>query len=193
LQHELTVEGHAFRLRPAELADAAFILRLRMDPQRNRYIHRGASDLAAQQEWLEQYFTRPDDYYFVIENRATGEPEGTIGIYDVDPEAQTAEWGRWIVRSGSLAALESACLMYSIAFDLLDLEAVYCRTILENKSALAFQDSFGVERTCLLPRYFERKGRFLDAVEGRLTRARWSSLRENTLAKAARAAAWSLP
>jgi RimJ/RimL family protein N-acetyltransferase len=80
---------------------------------------------------------------------------------------------------------------------MLDLEHVYCRTILENKSALAFQDSFGVERTRVLPRYFraggERNGRLLDAVEGRLTRARWNTLRENTLAKAARAAAWSLP
>jgi RimJ/RimL family protein N-acetyltransferase len=185
------MEGNAYRLRPVEITDAAFILELRTDPHRNRYIHRGATDLRSQQQWLEQYFRRVGDYYFVIENRGTSQPEGTVGIYDLDPVGGTAEWGRWIVRSGSLAALESACLVYSAAFDLLDLEAVYCRTILENKSALAFQDSFGVERTRILPRHFERNGRWLDAVEGRLTRVRWNSLRETTLAKAARAAAWS--
>ena len=193
MRHNLIVEGPAFRLRPVELGDAGFILELRSDPLRNRYIHRGAADLRAQQKWIEQYFHRAGDYYFIIENRLSGDPEGTVGIYDLDPVAQTAEWGRWIVRSGSLAALESACLVYSTAFDMLDLESVYCRTILENKSALAFQDSFGVERTRLLPRYFERNGRRLDAVEGRITRARWRKLRENTLAKAARAAAWSAP
>ena len=186
------MEGHAFRLRPVEMADAAFILELRTDPHRNRYIHRGAIDLDGQRTWLEQYFERPGDYYFIIDNHATGEPEGTVGIYDLDLADRSAEWGRWIVRAGSLAALESAGLIYSVAFDLLELEAVYCRTILENKSALAFQDAFGVERTRLLPRYFERNGRALDAVEGRITRARWATLRENTLAKAARAAAWAL-
>ena len=192
MRHDLTVEGEAFRLRPVELRDAAFIVELRTDPVRNRYIHRSAADVRGQQQWLEQYFRRAGDYYFVIENRGSGEAEGTVGIYDLDLETRTAEWGRWIVRSGSLAALESACLVYSAAFDVLGLESVYCRTILENKAALAFQDSFGVERTRLLPRYFEREGRSLDAVEGRMSRARWGVLRENTLAKAARAAGWSL-
>ncbi|HEY4361778.1 MAG TPA: GNAT family N-acetyltransferase [Bryobacteraceae bacterium] len=192
MRHSLTVEGHAFRLRPVELSDAGFIVELRTDPLRNRYIHRGAVDVRAQEDWLEEYFQRPGDYYFVIENRSTREREGTVGIYDLDLEARAAEWGRWIVRSGSLAALESACLVYSAAFDVLDLDSVYCRTILENKPALAFQDSFGVERTRLLPRYFERNGRWMDAVEGRLTRARWMAMRENTMAKAARAAAWSV-
>jgi RimJ/RimL family protein N-acetyltransferase len=192
LHHNLSVEGHAFRLRPVEIDDAAFILELRLDPRRNRYLHRGATSLREQQIWIELYFERAGDYYFVIENRSTRSPEGTVGIYSLDQAARSAEWGRWIVRSGSLAALESACMVYTAAFDLLDLESVTCRTILENASAVAFHDSFGVSRTGILPRYFECDGRQLDAVEGRLTRARWNTLRENTLAKAARAAAWSL-
>jgi RimJ/RimL family protein N-acetyltransferase len=192
LRHNLSVEGHAFRLRPVEIGDAAFILELRLDPQSNRYLHRGATNLHGQQTWIEQYFDRLGDYYFVIENRATGAPQGTAGIYNVDAAERTAEWGRWIVRAGSLAALESACMVYTAAFDLLDLEALTCRTILENASAVAFHDSFGVQRIGLLPCYFDCGGRVLDAVEGRLTRARWHALRENTLAKAARAAAWSV-
>jgi RimJ/RimL family protein N-acetyltransferase len=187
LRHDLIVEGHGFRLRPVEIEDAAFILNLRSDPARNQYIHRGATDLLSQQEWLEKYFARGGDYYFVIENRATGEAEGTVGIYDVNRAERTAEWGRWIVRAGSLAALESACLMYSAAFDRLDLDSVYCRTILENKAALGFHDSFQVERTLVLPQYFESNGRWLDAVEGQLTRARWLTLPFPRPADAARA------
>jgi RimJ/RimL family protein N-acetyltransferase len=186
----MTVEGPAFRLRPVAIEDARFIHELRTDPERSRYIHRGAADLRGQQEWIENYFARPGDYYFLIENRASGEREGTAGIYNIDAEKRCAEWGRWIVRAGSLAALESACLVYRAGFERLGLKAMVCRTILENASAVAFHDSFGVERVRVLPNYFERDGRSMDAVEGRLSRARWNVLRANTLAKAARAATW---
>lgn len=98
-----------------------------------------------------------------------------------------AEWGRWILRRGSLAALESACLIYRAGFEMLDLDSIYCRTICENASALAFHDSFGMERSGLLPGYLDG----LDAIQCRLTRARWLTLRDGVEAKALRAAAWS--
>ena len=191
MRHNIAVDGPAFRLRPVRMEDAGFILELRTDPARSRYLHRVPNDLGAQQRWLEAYFERPGDYYFLIENRSTGQREGTVGIYNVDPAWRTAEWGRWIIRAGSLAAVESACLVYRAGFERLELESMYCRTIIENASALAFHDSFGVERRCTLPRYFELDGRLLDAMEGVLTRRRWEELRAQTEGKAARAAVWS--
>lgn len=191
MRHNIEVDGPAFRLRPVRVEDAAFILELRTNPARSRYLHRVPNDLAEQQRWLEAYFERPADYYFLIENRSSGQREGTAGIYNVDPVWRTAEWGRWIIRAGSLAAVESACLVYCAGFERLDLGSMYCRTIIENASALAFHDSFGVERRRTLPRYFELEGRLLDAMEGVLTRRRWEELRAVTEGKAARAAVWS--
>lgn len=196
MRHNLEIDGSAFRLRPVRLEDARFIVELRSDPERGRYLHRGCIDAVSQEQWLRTYFKTPGDCYFVIENRSTGAPEGTAGIYNLNAARHDAEWGRWILRRGSLAALESACLIYRLGFDTLGLESIYCRTIVENASALAFHDSFGVERVRHLPRYFERDGRHLDArpldaIEGCLTRARWLALREGVEGKAARAAAWT--
>ncbi len=193
MQHDLEIDGSAFRLRPVRLEDAAFIVELRSDPERGRYLHKGAPDAGSQETWLRTYLRTPGDCYFVIENRSSGTREGTAGIYNIHAGRRDAEWGRWILRRGSLAALESACLVYRAGFEMLGLESMYCRTIAENAAALAFHDSFGVERIRRLPRYFERDGRHLDAIEGRLTRSRWRALRESAERKAARAATWTNP
>ena len=192
MKHNVIVDGPAFRLRPVRLDDAPFILELRTDPVRSRYLHRVPNDLGVQHRWLEAYFERAGDYYFIIESSTTGQPEGTIGIYNLDSGWRTAEWGRWIVRAGSLAAIESVCLVYRAGFERLDLASMYCRTIVENQHALAFHDSFGVRRRRILPDYFELEGRMLDAVESVLTREVWESLRERAEGKAARAARWGL-
>jgi RimJ/RimL family protein N-acetyltransferase len=194
MRHSLTIDGPAFRLRPVRIADAAFIAELRADPERGRYLHHGPAGAVCQRGWLETYFERQDDYYFLIENRETGAPEGTVGIYNAGWSIggggqlqRDAEWGRWILRRGSLAAVESACLVYRMGFEMLDLDSVYCRTIVENASALAFHDSFGMERGRVLPGYLHA----LDAIQCRLTRPRWLALRDGLEAKAARAAGWS--
>jgi RimJ/RimL family protein N-acetyltransferase/trans-aconitate methyltransferase len=180
------MDGHAFRLRPVEVEDAAFILKLRADRERSRYLHRVSSELNAQKRWLTAYLERPRDYYFITENRETGEREGTAGIV---VNEWGNEWGRWIVRAGSLAALESACLIYRVGFEVLGLDSILCRTITENSAAVEFHRSFGLEEVRTLPRYFELDGRLLDAVEMRLTRSQWAAIRGGVERKAARVAA----
>lgn len=123
MRHNIVMDGHAFRLRPVDVEDAGFILELRTDPDRNQYLHWVSNDLETQRQWLRDYFERPGDYYFLIENRETGQREGTAGIYNLD--RIFAEWGRWIVRAGSLAALESACLIYRVGFEVLGLESIF--------------------------------------------------------------------
>jgi RimJ/RimL family protein N-acetyltransferase len=191
MRHGIVMEGWGYRLRPVEAGDARFIHELRADPVRARYLHRGEPGLAAQQRWLEAYFERPNDYYFVIEARGSGKREGTIGIYNLDQERGWAEWGRWIVRAGSFAAVESACLIYRAGFEVLGLHSMYCRTVTDNSATLSFHDGFGLERTRVLPRYFEMESRWLDAIEDVLTRARWDEVRVAPERKAARVASWS--
>jgi RimJ/RimL family protein N-acetyltransferase len=195
MRHNLIIDGPAFRLRPACLEDAGFIAQLRADPERSRYLHPARPGLdpeersKAQAQWLETYFERADDYYFIVENRTTGEPEGTAGIYNVDALARDAEWGRWVLQRRSLGAVESACLIYRAGFHSLNLDSLYCRTICENSAAIAFHDSFGLTRARRLPAYLDG----MDAIESRLTRTRWTALREGVEGKALRAAAWGRP
>lgn len=188
MRHDLSQEGDAFRLRPVALEDSAFIVALRTDPSLSRFVHTTAADPAAQRAWIERYFERAGDYYFIIENQHTKTPEGTISIYDLDPQHKTAEWGRWILRAGSLAAVESVMHLYRIAFEHLGLDSVYCRTLVENEKVVSFHTSCGLKTTGVLTGAFNMDGQPRDAVEQRLSRSEWPAVEARLAPLAARTA-----
>lgn len=176
MRHDIRIEGYAFRLRPVNDSDASFICRLRTDGYLNRFLHASSPRIEDQLEWLGRYYDRPDDYYFVVEALATGASEGVISIYDVEAHGKRGEWGRWILRPKSLAAIESAWLIYRVAFDRIGLEEVYCRTVAANTAVVSFHDSCGITNQRLLPNHFELGGRAHDAVEHSVSRASWIEL-----------------
>lgn len=176
MRHDYVMQGPAHRLRPVADEDAAFIVALRSDPALNQYLHRGGASEAAQRGWLAAYYERPGDYYFVVERLDCGAAEGLVSLYDVDARQQTGEWGRWILRPGSLAAVESAWLIYRFGFEQLGLHSVFCRTVAANQRVVSFHDSCGITQRTLLPAQFEIEGTAYDAVEHRVDRAAWPAL-----------------
>ncbi len=176
MRHDIALTGHAYRLRPIDSGDAAFAAALRADAGLSRFIHGGDGDVQAQQRWLQAYFERPGDHYFVIESVRTGDAQGLVSVYDLDAGLRTAEWGRWILRHGSMAAPESAWLIYRVAFDVLNLDSVYCRTVAQNKRVVSFHNSCGIRSRRTLPAHFTLNGEILDAVEHRVERADWPRL-----------------
>ena len=179
MRHDLRLIGHRYMLRPVDLGDAAFITELRCNPELNAYINTTSSRVEDHVEWLAKYFERPGDWYFIIVDCASDQREGTIGIYDYDPGRHVAEWGRWILRPGSLAAVESALLIYRAAFEALALEAVFCRTVADNKRVVSFHDSTGLPRRAVLENHVQIAGRTYDSVEHSLDRKTWESIRPN--------------
>lgn len=177
MQHNLVLEGTAFRLRPVTLGDAAFIIELRSkDRERLRFIHQVGDDLEAQKQWLKQYFLRAGDYYWVVERRGSNHPEGTVSIYNLNETLKTAEWGRWVLCPGSLAAVESAHLIYLAAFDNLALESTYCLTVAANTNVVSFHDSCGAVREKTLKEHFNLGGQKFDAVQHRVTRRTYPNI-----------------
>jgi RimJ/RimL family protein N-acetyltransferase len=176
MRHEFTLEGPAFRLRPIGDADAPFVVKLRNTPELSRYIHRISDRVTDQLVWFAKYYERPDDYYFVLERLDTGAAEGVISVYDIDSESRSGEWGRWILRPGSLAAVESAWLIYRCSFERIGLDRVYCRTVAENQAVVSFHDSCGITQRRLLPGHFHLDGKDLDAVEHEISRQTWDEI-----------------
>jgi RimJ/RimL family protein N-acetyltransferase len=166
-------EGVAFRLRPVEVQDAAFILQLRTLETLNRFLHPVSPDLANQEAYIRLYLERPEDYYFIIERRDDTSPQGAVGIYDIDLGARAAEWGRWVVLPGSMAAVESAWLLYSVAFDVLNLDRLYSRTVADNSRVVSFHESCGASLARRLPRHYQLRGVPYEAVEHEMTRDKW--------------------
>lgn len=173
LRHSISIEGTHYRLRPVTSEDSSFIVQLRTDPQRNRFIHPTSPILADQEAWLNAYFERPGDYYFIVEQKETEQAEGTIAIYNLDLPNRCAEWGRWILHPNSKGAFESNLLIYRIAFDVLGLNMLYCRTAIENVQVVLFHKALGLTTHARFSRYFNFGKAFYDAIEQRMTKETW--------------------
>jgi RimJ/RimL family protein N-acetyltransferase len=173
MRHDIVVEGYGFRLRPIQDQDAPFILSLRQDSELGRHLHPTPGGVEGQVAWLQNYYARPGDYYFVIERRTCRTPEGVISIYDIHSGGASGEWGRWILKKGSLAAVESAWMIYRCGLDVLGLSDVYCRTLADNASVVSFHDSCGPSARRVIANYFNINNQLFDAVEHRLNRADW--------------------
>ena len=164
MKHGISIDGFGYRIRPVKLSDAQFIIDARLeDSERNRFIHTISHDIEEQERWINAYFEREGDYYFIVENRLTGQPEGLIGIYDV--KDGKAEWGRWVIKKGSFAAVESVDLVYRAAFEKIGLEELYCRTVQDNIEVVSFHESIGEKTRCIIKDAFEINGKMYNAVE----------------------------
>jgi len=152
MTEEHLMEGRTIRFRFAEPDDAEFILSLRTDSEKGRYLSPTSHDLDAQRRWLMAYKERERqglEYYFVMETLDGSKPCGVARIYDIEGDAFT--WGSWITTHDApqKSAFESACLIYRFAFEELGLSLCNTDVKLENLRVLAFNDRFGATRTSI--------------------------------------------
>lgn len=133
--------GKTLTFRDANVADAAFILSLRTDANKSRYLSSVSADLSAQQVWLESYANSQNQAYFIIEYQS--EPIGTVRLYDAQQDSFC--WGSWILKDGrpSQAAMESALMVYSYAIDHLGFKAAHFDVRKGNDRVSAFHERFG--------------------------------------------------
>ena len=101
-------------LRDADETDAEFILRLRTDPIKSRFLSQISVSIDDQISWMKSYKNRKDQAYFIIEDRASNKL-GCIRIYN--PTGTSFDWGSWLIVEGAApyVALESALSIYSYA------------------------------------------------------------------------------
>ena len=59
------LEGKYVNLREVRMDDATFILSLRCDPKKSRFLHKTENNLAKQIAYLEHYFTLDNEWYFI--------------------------------------------------------------------------------------------------------------------------------
>jgi RimJ/RimL family protein N-acetyltransferase len=183
-RRSLAAVGRRFELRPAAESDAPFMVGLRVDPELSRFLNPTSPVLEDQEAWIEAKSASDDDYPFILEDRCTGAPEGTISLYHVDWTAKQAELGRFLMRRGSLAAAEGVLLVYRVAFDKLGLDRVYCRTIADNQHVISFHRSCGLVLSTQ-DLSVELKGTRRGVVEQHVLRASWPEV-EMTIDRAAR-------
>ena len=173
MNHSLTISGYNTRLRPVRVADAEFILHLRTMSHVLGTVGDTVPEITEQRRWIESYFGRPNDYYFIIES-LQGQCWGTIGIYNF--KGTGAEWGRWILIPGILAALPSAVMIHKLAFDVLGLTELRGEVVSDNIKVLSFHRRFGSQQVGIARHNRMIQGKWSDMVQFTMARAQWPSV-----------------
>lgn len=137
----VSVTGKELVFRDAVPADAAFILGLRTDEKKNRYLSSTSPELDKQVAWLERYAQDDEQIYFIIENRQ-GEAVGTVRLYD--RQGASFCWGSWIKKDGAPSGfgIESASMIYHYALSL-GFTAAHFDVRKLNKAVCQFHERFG--------------------------------------------------
>jgi RimJ/RimL family protein N-acetyltransferase len=145
IQKAQRIKGKTLVFRNAEIEDASFILSLRTDVHKARFLSPTDINIEKQRQWLENYAKKSDQAYFIIEN-LTGESIGTIRLYDA--RADSFCWGSWILKNNtpSSAAIESALMTYQYALDTLGFSDSHFDVRHGNENVWRFHERFGAIR-----------------------------------------------
>lgn len=143
------VRGWRLRLRLIEPDDAAYVHGLRSDARYNTHLSPVSGGVEDQRAWIEGYKARESsgrEFYYVIE-RLDGVRCGLVRLYNIGKESFT--WGSWILDENKppRAALESAVLLYRIAFERLGIPKAVFDVRSGNEHTLAFHRRFGAIET----------------------------------------------
>ena len=79
---EKFISGKNINLRDITVDDAEFVLALRTDENKSRFLHKTAPDLQKQIDYIRSYKNRTDQWYFIITDKS-GLRLGTVRIYDI--------------------------------------------------------------------------------------------------------------
>lgn len=141
------VSGRNINLRDITVDDAEFVLALRTDETKSRFLHKTDPDLQKQIDYIRSYKERTDQWYFIITDKS-GRRLGTVRIYDVVNNDDFC-WGSWMIVDDAprTVALESALLIYDYAFDVLGFSKCHFDVRLGNVRVQRFHEMMGAHRT----------------------------------------------
>jgi RimJ/RimL family protein N-acetyltransferase len=144
IRKAVAVRGETLVFRDVNLEDAEFILSLRTDEMKSRFLSATSNDLQTQRTWLEGYAKTDNQSYFIIEYH--GLPVGTVRLYD--PQQDSFCWGSWILSDSRprQAAMESALMVYAYALDHLGFKSSHFDVRKGNERVWQFHERFGAQR-----------------------------------------------
>jgi diamine N-acetyltransferase len=147
--------GRRVRLRLLAAADLPQTLAWRNQEHIRRwFVHSDPLAWEQHQAWFQRYREREDDFLFVIEETdRLCRPVGQVGLYRIDWQARTAEYGRVLIgepaAQGCGYAGEATALLLAFAFAEWDLTRVDLEVYAANERALHIYSRCGFESVAL--------------------------------------------
>lgn len=142
----MTIAGKNIILRTVLEEDAKYIVDLRKNENKNKYLSSVSSSVQDQKNWIKKYKIREeigDEFYFVIEGKISKERLGLVRLYDLRQDSFC--WGSWIIEDGApkSTAIESALQVYEFGFNKLGYKKSHFNVSRGNDRVLAFHLRFG--------------------------------------------------
>jgi len=163
------VRGHKLMFRDASVDDAEFILSLRTDETKNRYLSTTSADVQQQRDWLTRYAADDSQIYFII-CTLDGKPVGTVRLYD--QQGDSFCWGSWIKSDDAPSGfgVESALIIYDFALQL-GFQRSHFQVSKGNDGVISFHLRFGAVQVAEFETeyHYEMSN---DAIRGALTQYR---------------------
>lgn len=139
------IKKYGIKLRLVEETDAAFILKLRKDKDRSRYISATDPDVEKQEIWIRKYKAREAEgleYYFIAEDEF-GVPFATYRVYDITDDS--AIIGSWVSIPGYTNASNSIkvdIMVKEFVFSTLKFNKILFDVRRNNKSVLRYHKMY---------------------------------------------------
>lgn len=133
--------GNKLIFENATINDAEFILSLRTDKKKGKFLSYTENDLHKQIRWLEAYLNDYSQIYFIIKDFKFNKV-GTVRLYD--QRGSSFCWGSWIIKDGSPScySIESALIVYIFA-KALNFRKAHFDVRKSNISVWKFHEKFG--------------------------------------------------
>lgn len=138
------VQGKYVCIRDVELDDAEFILSLRCDKTKAKYLHKTEYDILKQQEYIKSYQSKNDEWYFIIE-RNNHQKIGTYRIYDLKEDSFCI--GSWLMIDGCSPSevMEGEYLVKMFAFNTTGFDKFHFDVRKENKKVVQYHKMLGAK------------------------------------------------
>lgn len=160
-----TIRGEFVNLRPLREQDAALTLRWRQ-AHRARFLNAGAETVEQQAAWIG---SRPaSELNYVIELKDE-RPIGMLSLVAIDTVNRRAESARFLIgeeeaAKGIPAAVEAMKLLYTLAFDRMELVRIHGTVASGNSLMVKWQRYLGMKEEGRLRRHYFVNGAWQDAV-----------------------------
>jgi hypothetical protein len=123
LPRDFEINKYGLHCRFVNEKDAEFIVKLRTDEKRGRFIHSTDSDVEKQVEWLREYKqceAKGEEYYFIYE--VNGQPFGVNRIYEIQDDHCTE--GSWVCLpiEDSSKTIATSLIIRDIMFEILQFD-----------------------------------------------------------------------
>ena len=162
--------GKIVRLRSIEERDAEVTHKMRMDPDKSRFVRpmQGQGSVEDQRRFIQKQRGTPMDYLFLVED-LFGKPIGMKGVYNFNEKENMVETGRYLGFGNQIQNIESFKMGFDFAFDYLNVDKVIMSALEINTRMLNLQKRFGTEYA-FRDRYEELE---YDSIYSILTRERY--------------------